>query len=69
MEPGSAWLAALPEPAPVPVVTVWTAQDNFIAPQTSSRLSGAQDIIVTGMGHLTLVFSRLVLDIVTKELG
>jgi hypothetical protein len=53
----------------VPVVTVWTAQDNFIAPQTSSRLSGAQDIIVTGMGHLTLVFSRLVLDIVTKELG
>jgi predicted alpha/beta hydrolase family esterase len=69
MEPGSAWLAALPEPAPVPVVTVWTAQDNFIAPQTSSRLSDAQDIIVTGMGHLTLVFSRLVLDIVTKELG
>ena len=69
MEPGSAWLAALPEPAPVPVVTVWTAQDNFIAPQTSARLSGAQDIIVTGMGHLTLVFSPLVLDIVTKELG
>ena len=42
MEPGSAWLAALPEPVPVPAVTVWTAQDNFIAPQTSSRLSGAK---------------------------
>jgi triacylglycerol lipase len=69
MEPGSAWLAALPEPAPAPVVTVWTAQDNFIAPQTSSRLAGAQDIILTGMGHLTLVFSRRVLDIVLKELG
>lgn len=67
MEPGSVWLAELPEPAPAPVVTVWTAQDNFIAPQTSSRLSGAQDIVVSGMGHLTLVFSRLVLDIVTKE--
>ena len=37
--------------------------------QTSSRLSGAQDIVVTGMGHLTLVFSPLVLDIVVKELG
>ena len=68
MEPGSGWLAALPEPAPVPVVTVWTAQDNFIAPQTSSRLSGAQDIILTGMGHLSLMFSPRVLDIVLKEL-
>jgi triacylglycerol lipase len=69
MEPGSAWLAALPEPAPAPAVTIWTAQDNFIAPQTSSRLTGAQDIILTGKGHLTLVFSRCVLDIVLKELG
>jgi pimeloyl-ACP methyl ester carboxylesterase len=69
MEPGSAWLAALPEPAPAPTVTIWTAQDNFIAPQTSSRLAGAQDIILTGKGHLTLVFSRCVLDIVLKELG
>ena len=68
MEPGSAWLAALPEPAPVPVVTVWTAQDNFIAPQTSSRLLGAQEFVLTGMGHLTLMFSPRVLDIVLKAL-
>ena len=69
MEPGSAWLAALPEPAPAPVVTIWTAQDNFIAPQTSSRLAGAQEIVLTGTGHLTLMFSPPVLDIVLKELG
>jgi len=69
MERGSAWLAALPEPAPVPVLTVWTAQDNFIGPQTSSRLSGAQEIVLCGMGHLTFMFSRRVLDIVLKELG
>jgi triacylglycerol lipase len=69
MEPRSAWLAGLPEPAPVPVVTVWTAQDNFIAPQTSSRLSGAQEIVLSAMGHLTLLFSRRVFDIVVDELG
>jgi triacylglycerol lipase len=68
MEPGSAWLAALAEPAPAPAVTVWTAQDNFIAPQTSSRLSGAQEIVLSGMGHLTFMFSPHVLDIVLKEL-
>jgi triacylglycerol lipase len=68
MEPGSVWLAALPEPAPVPVVTVWSAQDNFIAPQTSSRLCDAQEIVLAGMGHLTFMFSRRVLDIVLKEL-
>ncbi len=69
MELGSAWLAALGEPAPVPTVTIWTAQDNFIAPQTSSCLSGAREIVLTGMGHLTFMFSRRVLDLLLKELG
>jgi triacylglycerol lipase len=69
MEPGSAWLAALGEPAPVPAVTIWTAQDNFVGPQTSSRLSGAQDIVVAGIGHLAFMFSRRVLDIVLEDLS
>ena len=68
MEPGSAWLAALEEPAPAPVVTVWAAQDNFIAPQTSSRLAGAREIMLTGIGHLTFVFSPHLLDILVTEL-
>ncbi len=69
MEPGSAWLAALEEPVPVPAVTVWAAQDNFIAPQTSSRLDGAREIMLTGIGHLTFVFSPRILDILVKELS
>jgi triacylglycerol lipase len=68
MEPGSAWLAALEEPAPVPAVTVWTAQDNYISPQTSSRLSGARDIMLSGTGHLTFMFSPRILEILVKEL-
>lgn len=69
MEPGSAWLAALGEPVPAPSATIWSAQDNFIAPQTSSRLGGARDIMLTGIGHLTFVFSPRVLGILLKELG
>lgn len=69
MEPGSAWLAALGEPAPVPAVTIWSAHDNFVGPQTSSRLSGAQDFVLAGIGHLTFMFSRRILGIVLKELS
>jgi triacylglycerol lipase len=68
MEPGSAWLAALPEPAPVPLVSIWSAQDNFIAPQGSSRLAGSGDVMLSGIGHLTFIFSERVADLVVKEL-
>jgi predicted alpha/beta hydrolase family esterase len=68
MAPGSAWLAALPEPAPAPVVSIWAAQDNFIAPQTSARLAGASDVMLSGLGHLTFMFSGRVAGLVVKEL-
>ena len=68
MEPGSAWLKALPEPVPVRTVSVWTAQDNFIAPQTSSRLSGAESVMLSGIGHLTFMFSERVAGLVVQEL-
>ncbi len=68
MRPGSMWLKSLPEPAPVRAVSVWAAQDNFIAPQTSSRLAGADDIMLSGAGHLTFLFSEPVADLVVAEL-
>jgi triacylglycerol lipase len=68
MERPSAWLRALPEPAPAPTVSIWAAQDNFIAPQTSSRLAGAGDIMLSGAGHLTFLFSEPVADLVVAEL-
>lgn len=68
MEPGSAWLSALPGRLPIPTVNVWMAQDNFIAPQTSSRMAGSEDIMLSGMGHLTVAFSPLVADLLVKKL-
>jgi len=71
MEPDSAWLSALAggETIPVPFVNVWSMHDNFVAPQTSSRLEGAQEIVLSGLGHLSFVFSERVLTILLKELS
>ena len=71
MEPGSAWLAALGrgEAIPVPFVNVRSADDNFIAPQTSSHLGGAQEIALAGLGHLSFVFSRRILKLLLQELS
>ena len=71
MQPGSAWLGALAEgeAIPVPFVNVWSADDNFVAPQTSSRLDGSQEIALEGLGHLSFVFSGRVLKILLQELS
>ncbi|MGO9459968.1 MAG: esterase/lipase family protein [Rhodomicrobium sp.] len=71
MEPGSAWLCELGKaaPSPVPIVTVWSAHDNFVAPQVSGRLEGASEIVLPRLGHLSFVFSRRVLSILLRELG
>ena len=58
MRPGSAWLNELnAKTLDVPQVTFFSLHDNIIAPQNSSRLPGAQEIVLTGIGHLSMVFS------------
>jgi triacylglycerol lipase len=71
MQPGSAWLDALAEgeSIPVPFINVWSAHDNFVAPQTSSRLEGSQEIALAGLGHLSFGFSGRVLKILLQELS
>ncbi len=71
MEPGSPWLGALAESETIaiPFVNVWSTHDNFVAPQISSRLEGAQENVLGGLGHLSFVFSERVLKILLKELS
>jgi predicted alpha/beta hydrolase family esterase len=71
MEPGSAWLCELDKASrsAVPIVTVWSAHDNFVAPQVSGRLDGAREIVLHRLGHLSFVFSRRVLSILLQELS
>jgi pimeloyl-ACP methyl ester carboxylesterase len=64
MRPGNAWLFALGTSEggefPVPVTSIYSCHDNFVAPQASSRLPGARTMPISGVGHLTLPFSRRV---------
>ncbi len=70
MRPDSNWIRLLSEtePPPVPTVSVWSARDNFIAPQDSSRLAGARDIVLPSLGHLSMAFSPAILRILLREI-
>ncbi len=69
MELGSAWIRELvdAEPAPVPALSVWSARDNYIMPQDSSRLRGARENVLPALGHLSMLFSPRILEILLDE--
>lgn len=72
LRPGNAWLSELNRyevaPAGVRVVSLWSWHDSMVAPQTSSRLDGAVNIALRGIGHNALVSSRHVAELVAVEL-
>lgn len=82
MRPGSAWLFALDafektheaasgDATILPrarYTAVFSYHDNIVAPQESGRLAGAHNIALSGIGHVTLVYSRRVREIVFAEL-
>jgi triacylglycerol lipase len=70
MRPGNPWLAALKLPdADLPTLAIWSPVDNFIAPQESARLEGAREIMMPGLGHLSMLFSSAILSALTEELA
>ena len=72
LRPGSAWLTELNRtegaPAGVRVVSLWSWHDSMVAPQTSSRLAGAENIELAGIGHNALLGDRRVSALVAEEL-
>jgi triacylglycerol esterase/lipase EstA (alpha/beta hydrolase family) len=71
MRPGSAWLAGLnrtPIARGLRLVSLWSWHDSMVAPQTSSELSGAVDIALTGIGHNALLGHPRVFAIVVREI-
>ncbi len=72
LRPGNPWLAELnrDEAAPgVRIVSLWSWHDSMVAPQTSSRLAGAQNIELAGIGHNAMLGDRRVFDLVADELA
>lgn len=71
--PGNAWLAELAAHEhgtwPCPLVSVYSFDDNIVAPQLSAQLDGARNIALSGIGHMSLPLSRRVIEIVLREIG
>ncbi len=61
MEPGNAWLEQLNSTAlAVPTLSIFSYQDEIVAPQISGALAGADCSGISGGGHVGLPFSRRV---------
>jgi triacylglycerol esterase/lipase EstA (alpha/beta hydrolase family) len=73
LRPGNRWLAELNQGEgvsfPVRIVSIWSWHDSMVAPQTSGRLEGADNIEVIGVGHNALLADRGVRALVADELA
>jgi pimeloyl-ACP methyl ester carboxylesterase len=52
----------------VPITSIYSVHDNFVAPWESSVLAGAKNVPVAGVGHLSLLFSGRVAALVEAAL-
>ena len=68
MRPGSAWLAALGAP-PVDTLTVFSVHDNYVLPPDGLELPGAQRDTLERLGHLAMLFSPRVAEVLLKRLS
>jgi len=60
LRPRSDWLQRLHRrsfPMP-PISSIWSWHDSMVAPQTSCKLKGAQNIALTGVGHNAILADR-----------
>ena len=71
----SAWLAelaghetAVPETAYRKFSCIFTYHDNLVAPQLNAVLPGSKAIALSGIGHLSLALSPVVVEHVLREL-
>ena len=73
MRPGNAWLVELNRheqgPAPVPITSIWSRHDSMVAPQASSQLGCAKNVVVVGVGHNALLIDKGVIECVAREVA
>lgn len=70
---GSRWLeelaAAEARAVRVPTTSIFSWHDELIAPQDSSRLEGARNVALEHLGHIELVASPQVLELLAAEIA
>lgn len=73
MRPHSAWLEELARFEggvwPFPVVSLFSRDDNIVAPQLSAELAGARNVAVAGIGHMSLPMNGSIARFVVAELA
>jgi predicted alpha/beta hydrolase family esterase len=73
MNPESPWLGALNTAQEgnltVPVISIYSLDDNLVAPACSAQLRGAQSREICGVGHFGLLNSRRALDALMAALA
>ena len=71
MEPTSPWLARLDAlaPPPIDVLSVWSAGDEVVVPPVSSRLRFGREVVFGRLGHVAMVVSPAVRDLLLAELA
>lgn len=73
MRPGNPWLAELNRDeataATVPITSIWSRHDSLVAPQVSSELACAENVVLVGAGHNALLGDGRVMDRVRRALA
>lgn len=69
----SAWLSTLNAEQEgrfsVPVASIFSRDDNLVAPAESANLPGAENLVLSGVGHLGLLRSHHALDCIMATLS
>jgi triacylglycerol lipase len=69
MRVGSDWLHALQAPLPPAAVSIYSLHDNYVYPQQAcSTLEGANNVAISGVGHLGMALSPRVLGSLMEAL-
>ncbi|MFA9215875.1 MAG: lipase family alpha/beta hydrolase [Sphingomonadaceae bacterium] len=72
MRIGSDWLRRLAAADPQALsrfTSIYSVHDNMVAPQDSSRLAGARNLAMGGVGHVALAWSLPVINAVLDEIA
>jgi len=72
MRPGNDWLAELSRTRldrALRFVSLWSWHDSMVAPQTSSELPGAVDVVLRGIGHNALLGDESVFAFALGEIA
>jgi Predicted acetyltransferases and hydrolases with the alpha/beta hydrolase fold len=70
---GNAWLATLEEDekrcrGAMPVTCIYSEDDDLVFPANSCRLPDANNIALRGVGHVSLLYSAHVADLIAQEI-